>query len=122
MKNIKFVIIIEIIFIIILYLFIETGYVNMIPECFWYKNFGILCPSCGGTRCVINFVKGDLLTSFQFHPILFLVLLYIMVLNIVVIINLITKRKVLKFIYPKSWYVIIFSVVLLIYTLLRNLL
>lgn len=122
MKNIKVVIIIEIIFIIILYFFVESGFTNFIPQCFWYENFGILCPSCGGTRCIISFFNWDFYNSFMYNPVFFLTIIYIIILNLVTIIYLITKKSYLKCIYPKNWYLVIFAVVLLVFTLIRNML
>lgn len=50
-------------------------YVKLIlPEttirgCIWDRSFGFYCPGCGGTRAVYALLKGHLLQSLWYHPI-----------------------------------------------------
>ena len=37
-----------IISLVIIFIFVHSSYVNLMPSCYWQENFGILCPSC---RC-----------------------------------------------------------------------
>jgi len=39
-----------------------------ISECWFYGNFHIYCPGCGGTRAVIALVHGHYLQSLYYHP------------------------------------------------------
>ena len=47
----------------------------MIPEC-PALSVGILCPACGGTRCVYYFFSGDFSTAFSMNGLIFLTILY----------------------------------------------
>ena len=116
------IIIIEILIIITLYFFINSRFIEMIPNCWIHKNLGILCPGCGGTRCVINILKGNFIEAFFCHIVFFIGIIYLIILNIVYLINLNKQKKILTWIYPKYWYAIIFVIILIIYTIIRNLL
>lgn len=41
--------------------FVQTG-------CIWYERFHIYCPGCGGTRAVKALLRGDILMSLWYHP------------------------------------------------------
>lgn len=68
-----------------------------VAECFFYKN-GIICPGCGGTRCVYNFFSGNLPQSFQFHPFVFCLIWYavliLLLLNLYCLFNLKIAGKI----------------------------
>ncbi len=113
---------IEIISIIILYIFINSEYIKLIPECWIHKNTGLLCPSCGGTRCVAYIMKGDFASAFFSNMVFFIGIVYLFITNIVYIINLNRNKKILTWIYPKYWYSIVFAIILVMYTILRNVL
>lgn len=36
--------------------------------CVFQSLTGLYCPGCGGTRAVRSLLKGDLLMSFKYHP------------------------------------------------------
>ena len=38
------------------------------PPCMFHEMFGIYCPGCGGTRAVVALLKGQLLKSLWYHP------------------------------------------------------
>ncbi len=121
-KRRNFIIGIEIIIFIILYIFVNSTYIKLVPQCWIYHQTGILCPACGGTRCLIYLLKGNLIYAFFSHMVFFIGIVYLLIFNFVYIINLNKKEKIGTCIYPKYWYIIIFAVVLIIYTIIRNLL
>jgi len=112
----------EILIFILLYYFVNSEHINIIPKCWVYNSTGLLCPSCGGTRFVIYLLKGDFIKAFLSHIVFFIGIIYLFILNIVYLINLNKNEKIIKWIYPKYWYVIIFVITLIIYTIVRNLL
>lgn len=108
--------------VLIIFIAIKLNIIKYIPTCIINQNFGILCPSCGGTRCVTNFALGNFKEGFLYHPIFFVTILYLFFVNIIYIINSITKKEILTFLYPKTKFWIIFIIVIGIFTVLRNIL
>ena len=122
-KNKRMIIIlIEIIILGLIYLICNSKFVELIPSCFIYDNTGILCPSCGGTRCIINLFQGHFFEAFLYHLIFFIIIVYLFIFNIIYLVNINRKEKIAKWIYPKPWMVICFTVLLVIYTIIRNML
>lgn len=113
---------VELLVLICLYIFINSEYIKIIPQCWIHKNTGLLCPSCGGTRCVIYMLKGNFIKAFFSHMIYFILFAYLFIVNLIYLINLNKQKKVATWIYPKAWYAILFTVILLIYTIFRNIL
>lgn len=44
------------------------GKYHQLFECAFRKISGLPCPGCGGTRAFCYFFLGDMLKSFQYHP------------------------------------------------------
>ena len=104
-------------FIVWLYIVLNTNIVKLIPGCIFYKKLGILCPACGGTRFMISLLKFDLINAFYIHPIFFLLAMYLTILNISYIINTIFNKKIYLF---RWWHIVFWGVLLLIFTIFRN--
>lgn len=123
-KKIKKMLFVELgllLLVLLIYIILKTDLINLIPECFIRKNFGILCPSCGGTRMVFSIMNFKFIEAFKYNPVLFLILLYLGVINFIYIINSFRKKEILTFIYPKKpifWVIFVFF--LLIFTIIRN--
>jgi len=108
------------ILVLIIFIAILTNVISNFPLCIINQRFGILCPSCGGTRCVVNLVLGNYAQSFLFHPIFFITIIYLGIANIIYIINSFREKPILEWIYPKSKFWIIFIIIVLIFTIIRN--
>lgn len=113
---------IEIVVLIAVYTFVNSKYLEIISQCWVYHSTGLLCPACGGTRCIIHILRGNWLEAFYSHMIFFIGILYLVILNIVYIINLNKEKKIGTWVYPKYCYSIIFAILLITYTIVRNLL
>ena len=61
-----------------------------------------------------------LIQAFKNNSIFFISIIYLMIFNIVYLINLNRKNKILTFIYPKYYHAIIFAILVAIYTIFRN--
>ena len=120
-KQIK-IIIIELIFLLGVYGFLNSELIQWMPSCWIYQTTGILCPACGGTRCVVELVRGNWCQAFFYHKIFFILIIYVLIINIAYIINLNREKKVAMWVYPKYWYMFIFVILLIAYTIIRNLL
>ena len=104
----------------VIFLFVKSNFINLIPPCFWEENFNLTCPGCGSTRCIISLFSGDFIQSFTYNPFLFILIVYLFLLNLLYIINTILDKKYFKFFYPKWWYVIIYFSLWAIYTIILN--
>lgn len=111
---------IEITLLIFFYFFVKFDFIQMIPPCWIYQLTGTLCPACGGTRCVSYLIKGNIVEAFFSHMVFFIGIFYLGMVNIVYIINLNRKKKIAIWLYPSYWHVVVFIILLLIYTILRN--
>lgn len=51
--------------------FAKSGYdkYHQLFECSFYRITGMPCPGCGGTRAFYYLFYGNLLKSFQYHPV-----------------------------------------------------
>lgn len=122
-KKIKNMLLLElgiIFLVLIIFIIVKFNMTKYMPTCFAYDKFGILCPSCGGTRCVTNFALGNLRASFSYHPIFFITIIYLGIVNIIYIINSFRKKEIATFLYPKTKFWIAFLIILVIYTVFRN--
>ena len=86
------------------------------PTCPFFSH-GIICPSCGGTRCIENLVNFHFEKSFQYHPYIFLVVCYCFVvwilLNLYCLLNIKPCLKILKAMTGfKVFYLIVFGYIL----------
>ena len=106
--------------VLIIFIITRTNLIYVMPKCLINTYLGMLCPSCGGTRCVINLLQGNFLQSFLYHPIFFITIVYLTFTNLLYILNSFKKKEILTFLYPKTKFWIAFIIILLIYTVIRN--
>lgn len=122
-KKIKLMIIVELLIVVALllaFIVVKSGIVYLIPPCPVNTLFGVLCPACQGTRCVISFAHGNFIESFLYHQVFFITIIYMFFVNILFIVNSFRKKEVLTFLYPKTKFWIGYLVVMTIFTVCRN--
>lgn len=66
------------IILLIITVFIGLFYISLCKfgysvECFYYKNFGVQCPSCGATRAFFSLLHFDFKKAFLYNPVFTLV-------------------------------------------------
>lgn len=44
-------------------------FLKLQPPCIFHTIFGLYCPGCGGTRAVLALLKGNILQSLWYHPV-----------------------------------------------------
>jgi hypothetical protein len=73
-KSIKLNIIIFISLVIVFFIYLAIFYFVLKQNsiCIFKKIFHFPCPTCGTTRAYINFFKGDIKSSFYYHPLFWL--------------------------------------------------
>lgn len=116
------IILMEIGFLGIVYIVINTKIFAQLTKCYIKERLNILCPGCGGTRCIRSLFKGDIVSAFLFHPIITITAIYLFLCNIIYLINRKREKKIMTWIYPKYYYTIILAVILVVFTILRNIL
>ena len=107
---------------VMIFIFVNSPFRNFVPNCYWKENYNLTCPSCGATRCVTNFINSNFKVAFFYNPFLFILIVYLFLLDLLYIINTISGKKYLKFFYLKWWYVIIYFSLWAIYTIIINVL
>lgn len=107
---------------IVLFIGIAYSVIKNTPltRCIIYENFNIYCPTCGGTRCVINFLKLKWKQSFNYNPIIFFTIIYLIILNIVLVINYFSKKERFKWMLPNWGKFAIYACCLFTYGIVRN--
>lgn len=100
-----------------LYIILNTNIIRFIPGCIFYKKFGLLCPACGGTRFMISLLDLNFVQAFYTHPVFFLLLMYLVILDISYAINIIFNKKIYLF---RWWHIVFWGMLLLIFTIFRN--
>ncbi len=92
------------------------------PECFFFKH-GIICPTCGGTRCVHAFFTGDFSNAARYNFSVFCGLIlgsvFMILLNIHVFFEIDLCAKMIRlFLHPVT--LMLLAVAYLVSGLLRN--
>lgn len=63
-----------------------------LPDCALAK-VGVLCPSCGGTRCVRAFFSGEFGAAFSFNPFFFVLIWYLAAALVLLNVGVLLKVK-----------------------------
>lgn len=93
-----------------------------IPDCPVTK-LGLLCPACGGTRCVRYFFSGRFADAFWVNPFFLLLILYLgaalVLLNVGVLLKVERSEKIARAM--TSWQtVIVLAVLFAVFGVVRN--
>ncbi len=112
--------------VIILSVFFLPALIVAMPDgigaCIFWKH-GILCPSCGGTRCVFNFFSGNFVLAFRYNHLIFFALIYAFAFLVLLNIHVFVKNKyTFKVLKAMSHYsvAISFSAAYLLFGIFRN--
>lgn len=93
---------------VLAFLVTKTGIGKLIPPCMIREAIGVICPTCGVTRCVSNILAFNFEAAFKYHPMVFILTIYLGVIDVVYIINTIFNKEFLKVFYPSIKYFFIF--------------
>ena len=127
-KEIKKMILIQILLILLVilcYVFLNSKYINLVPKCHIKETYNLLCPSCGGTTAVKNLVNGNILEALKNNSIIILGIIYCGIVDTVYVINTIMGKERFRILFPhynKYYHIIMFSIILAVYTIIRNIL
>lgn len=103
-----------------LFLLTQSEWIKKMPSCLIKERLGLVCPTCGGTRCIKAFLEGNMKLAFFYHPVIFFIIIYWILFDISYMINTMLGKKKIKVIYPNWYWFIIFLVFLGGYTISRN--
>lgn len=92
-----------------------------ISACWFYSNFHVYCPGCGGTRALIALLHGQFLRSLYYHPAVIFTAVSVIAYLLTQTIWRLRGRRGWTLHYGDQW-LWCFGVILLINCILRNLL
>lgn len=102
---------------VISYLSIRLNWIRNLPECTMKSNYNLICPSCGVTRMGVSLYHFKIKEAFLYNPIFFLILIYTTILYITYIISFFLKKEIKIF---RWWHIIIWAIMIIIFTIIRN--
>ncbi|MGN1270552.1 MAG: DUF2752 domain-containing protein [Clostridia bacterium] len=108
------------IFVLGLYITVKTDIIKFVPHCYILEKTGLLCPSCGGTRCIKELFNLNIIKALKMNAFYTTTIIYLLILNTVYILNSIFKINKLKILYIKKIHLIIWLITLILYTVFRN--
>lgn len=90
--------------------------------CLLYTLFHVYCPGCGGTRAVFALLRGDVLQSLYYHPVVvYTVVMYAWYL-ISNTVQWLSKEKIRIGTNFKTWYGVVAIVIIVVNWVVRNVL
>ncbi|MDR1524328.1 MAG: DUF2752 domain-containing protein [Tannerella sp.] len=113
---------IAILTVIYLYSHFDPSDYAFFPKCPVYTFTGYECPGCGSQRAFYNFFHGNFLTAFRYNPLMFILVPYLLSgVYIEYIANRSNSRiqRLRNILYGK-WAILILAVIIIVYTILRN--
>ena len=91
-------------------------------SCLLYTLFHVYCPGCGGTRAVFALLRGDVLQSLYYHPVVvYTVVMYAWYL-ISNTVQWLSKEKIRIGTNFKTWYGVVAIVIIVVNWVVRNVL
>ncbi len=67
-------------------------YIGQGFPCLFHLLTGLYCPGCGGTRAILALLRGDIIGSFKYHPLILYIVVVTVVVTIAWLISRIKKR------------------------------
>ena len=110
-RELKNVVVLQLIFIILgvlLFIIVYTNITNYFPICYFKAHFNTICPMCGATRFFINIARFNFIEAFLYHPFLFILASYILIFDFVYVFNSIYKKNYGLFLYPSTKILVVF--------------
>ncbi|MDR0700266.1 MAG: DUF2752 domain-containing protein [Tannerella sp.] len=116
------ILIIVIITVVYLYSCFDPSYYAFFPKCPVYTFTGYKCPGCGAQRAFYNLFQGNILMAFKYNPLMFVIVPYVLAgIYMEYIANLPDERRgFLRNIFYGKWAILILFLIIIVYTILRN--
>jgi hypothetical protein len=95
---------------------------TVIPTCI-FARMGILCPTCGATRCMRAFFTGDFGAAFSYNQMVFIMIFYVAALLVIGNLAAFTKWRAPKRIFKLGTHyitVIVIAGIYAVFGILRN--
>ena len=89
--------------------------------CVWITFLGVYCPGCGGTRAVEALLRGELLHSFLYHPLVLYTVVLVTVYVISHTLNIISKGRVRAMLF-RGIYLYLMIAIILVQWIAKNIL
>lgn len=98
------------------YIYMQYLKIYIFPCPAWIMGF--FCPGCGGTRCISSLLQGDILSALKYNALVIIGLILLLLYWLENLISLFGKN--IKIIPKNRSFLIAFSGIVIIYTILRN--
>jgi hypothetical protein len=82
-------------------------------KCVLHEMTGYYCPGCGGTRAVDALLKGQLVKSFLFHPVVVYTLAGMLAFVVSHTLNILTREKIPAMMFRVQFFYVMIGVILL---------
>jgi hypothetical protein len=82
-------------------------------KCVLHELTGYYCPGCGGTRAVDALLRGQLVKSFLFHPVVVYTLAGMLAFVVSHTLNILTREKIPAMMFRVQFFYVMIGVILL---------
>ncbi len=108
---------------VLLYNIFNLNITNLFPPCEWLTKYGFICPACGGSRSLHYFLKGQIIESMKYNITFTLTYIILIVFWALFTYKVFKNKDYQKFtINYLTVFGIVFIVLIVINTILRNIL
>ena len=106
-----------------LYNLFDWNLCTLFPPCEWLTNYGFICPACGGCRSLHSFITGDFINALKYNITFTATYIMLIIFWGIFTFKIFKKQDYQKFtIKYLTVFGIIFIVLIILNTLLRNIL
>lgn len=95
------------------------NYIRQGLPCLFHELTGLYCPGCGGTRAVKALLRGELVTSFFYHPVVIYTAVVLLGILLLYAISKVLHRNFYK-IRHYEWFAYVGIVIILINWVIKN--
>ncbi len=87
--------------------------------CIFDRLIGLYCPGCGGSRAFYSLLRGDLILSIQYHPLVIYAVLIYVVFMMSQLLSVLSRGRI-KGIRFRSRYLYVALIIIVVNCLVRN--
>ena len=109
-----------VLFVALLYFFIDARFVNFFPRCPFYALTGFFCPGCGSQRALSSLLHGDFLQAINYNVLMVICLPFLLYSASIAAANAFRIQKIKQRIFYSPFFVKTLLVIVIAFFILRN--